>query len=334
MHSEVVARQLLRAVRGKRSQVAFARKLGYRGNPVADWEASRRAPTAAEALRACELAGIDVVAAFARFHRVALGRAAGRFQVGTWLSEIRGSLGTTELAARAGRSRQQVARWLSATTEPRLPDFLHLVDTITGRLCDLVAELAPIEQVPSLRADYERRLAARRLAHEEPWTEAILRVMETEAYEAHPVHPEGFIARELGIDRATERRCLEKLEAAGVLASRGTRYEPRRSLTVDTRAIPQLKAHWCRVAEQRLPAPRADDVFCYNVLSASKTDIERIRQLLLATYREIRSIVEHTPKDEAVALVNLQMVQWPPSAPPSLAQGSLNEDSTNAPPNA
>jgi transcriptional regulator with XRE-family HTH domain len=312
MDMDVVARQLLRAVRGKRSQVAFARKLGYRGNPIADWEASRRAPTAAEALRACEAAGIDVIAAFARFHRVALARQKGDFEVGAWLSELRGSLGTTELAQRAGRSRQQVARWLSASTEPRLPDFLNLVDNITGRLCDLVAELVPIEQVPSLKADYEQRLAARRLAHEEPWTEAILRVMETEAYRSHPTHPGGFIARELGIGLDTEVRCLEKLEAAGVLVKRGARYEPLRSLTVDTRAIPQLKAHWCRVAEQRLPAPRSDDVFAYNVLSASKADIERIRQLVLATYREIRSIVEHTPKDEAVALVNLQMVQWPP----------------------
>src|SRR5688572_28684620 len=102
---ELVARELLRAVRGKRSQDAFARRLGYRGNPIADWEASRRAPTAAEALRACELSGIDVVAAFARFHRVPLVVNEGVYQVGPWLSELRGSLATTELAARANCSR-------------------------------------------------------------------------------------------------------------------------------------------------------------------------------------------------------------------------------------
>lgn len=68
---EIVARQFLRAVRGARSQAAFSRKLGYRGNPVADWEAGRRFPTAEEALRACERVGIDVHAAFHRFHPVA-----------------------------------------------------------------------------------------------------------------------------------------------------------------------------------------------------------------------------------------------------------------------
>ena len=64
---EVVARQLIRAIRGHRSQEAFSRRLGYSSNPVADWEAGRRYPTAAETLRACRLAQIDVAAAFQRF---------------------------------------------------------------------------------------------------------------------------------------------------------------------------------------------------------------------------------------------------------------------------
>lgn len=307
---EIVCRQLLRAVRGGRSQVAFARRLGYLSNPVADWEAGRRCPTAREALRACELAGIDVTEAFGRFHRVALPRDGDGFALARWLGELKGSVSATELAARAGRSRQQVGRWLNGKAEPRLDDFLCLVDAITGRVCDLIAALVPVEKVPSVERDYQQRLAARRLAHEEPWTEAILRCMETARYRARPEHEPGVIAQTLGIDLDTEQRCLDKLEQAGVIARRGPRYEPARSLTVDTRAIPQLKAHWCRVAESRLMTPAINDVSCYNVMCASADDIERIRQLVLATYREIRSIVEHTPREEAVALFNLQLIHF------------------------
>ena len=136
-------------------------------------------------------------------------------------------------------------------------------------------------------------------------------MMETPAYKDAPEHTPGSIARTLGIELDTELRCLAKLEQAGVLCRQGTEYEPLKSLTVDTRAIPRLKAHWCRVAEERLAQPRADDVFCYNVLSASRADVERIRQLLLATYPGIRSIVEHTEQDQAVALINLQLIEWP-----------------------
>lgn len=185
-----------------------------------------------------------------------------------------------------------------------------MVGAITGRLCDLVAELVPIESVSCLRAEYDQRSAARRLAHEEPWTEAVLRVLETDSYQARKTHEPESIARVLELPSDVERRCLEKLEAAGAIARSGARYEVARSLTVDTRAVPQLKAHWCDVARQRLRDPAPSDVFSYNVLSASHADIERIRQLLVATYREIRTIVEHTERDEAVALVNLQLVTW------------------------
>jgi transcriptional regulator with XRE-family HTH domain len=49
----VLARQFLRAVRGRRSQVAFARRLGYASNVAAEWESGRREPSAADALSAC-----------------------------------------------------------------------------------------------------------------------------------------------------------------------------------------------------------------------------------------------------------------------------------------
>ncbi|MDD9933044.1 MAG: helix-turn-helix transcriptional regulator, partial [Myxococcales bacterium] len=65
---ELATRQLLRALRGSRSQVAFARRLGYRGNPIADWEAGRRTPTAEALLRVCARIGVDAPAALARFH--------------------------------------------------------------------------------------------------------------------------------------------------------------------------------------------------------------------------------------------------------------------------
>src|SRR5262245_49966714 len=62
---EAASSQLLRALRGKRSQRAFARRLGFRANPVTDWEHGRRYPTAQETLRAAARVGKNVTAAFA-----------------------------------------------------------------------------------------------------------------------------------------------------------------------------------------------------------------------------------------------------------------------------
>jgi transcriptional regulator with XRE-family HTH domain len=310
---QAAASQFLRAVRGRRSQIAFARRLGYRGNPITDWENERRYPTAAEAFRACERVGIDASAAFARFHPAPPPPAhGGPAELCAWLARARGSTPIGELAARCGRSRFAVARWLSGQAQPRLPDFFALVDAITGRVHDLVAELVPIEAVSALLPRHRAATAAKRLAFEEPWTEAVLRVMETVAYRAMPAHQDGFIAAQLGIDRGHAQRCVQQLVEAGILRAEGDRYAVSGALSVDTRADPdavrQLMEHWSGVALSRFGARRQTDLFAYNVLSVSNADLSRIRELLRSTYREIRSIVAASEPSETAALINLHLV--------------------------
>jgi transcriptional regulator with XRE-family HTH domain len=318
---ELASRQLLRAIRGKRSQVAFARRLGFRGNPIADWESGRRAPTADRALAACGLAGIDTVLAFARFH-VAEPPELGSEGLAAWLRRVRGATTIHDLALRSGFSRHQVSRWLAGEARPKLSEFLRLVEAITGRISDLIAELVPIEQVPCLADLHARREAARRLAYDEPWTEAILRVLEIAEYRALPEHTSGFIADYLGIDPSIELRCLEKLLEAGVIRRVDRHFRNVGSLTVDTRSVSLLKAHWTERALDRVRDPGPDDLFSYNVFSASAADVVRIRELLRATFREIRALVSATEADERVALVNLQLLQWPPRARPGSKSGS------------
>src|SRR5438105_2586698 len=109
---ELAASQLLRAIRGKRSQVSLARRLGYRGNPMTDWERGTRFPTAEECLRAAAAARIDVAAAFRRFSpTVALQKTHGAFDLPSWLSALRGSASLAEVAARCNTSRYSVGRW-------------------------------------------------------------------------------------------------------------------------------------------------------------------------------------------------------------------------------
>ena len=221
----------------------------------------------------------------------------------------RGSTTALHLAARSGHSRHQVRRWLSEEAVPKLPQFFGLVQAITGRLPDLIGELVPIERVPSLRAQHAQLQAARRLAHDQPWTEAVLRLLETQ--DARATHFDAQqIAERLSISEELVQTCLAQLVSAGIVDRDGSRFRVVDALSVDTKALGQLKAHWSDVASERVLAPQCGDVFCYNVLAASEQDVERIRNLLRATYRQIRSIVANTPREEVAAVVNLQLVNW------------------------
>jgi transcriptional regulator with XRE-family HTH domain len=308
---KLAAQQFLKAIRGPRSQVAFARRLGFKGNPIGDWESGRRTPTINEALRACDRVGIDVQGAFGRFQPSIAVDVFDPLSLARWLSALRGTTPIADVAARGGVSRYTVGRWLHGKAFPRVHEFLLLLEAVTGRASDLVAELVPIAQVPALAALHEARDAARRLAHEEPWTEAILRVLEARSYRP------GSIADALAIDIETEHRCIEKLVHAGVVQRRGSRLEVAGELTVDTRAAARLKAHWAGVANERVLAPGDGDLFSYNVFSVASDDLAVIRELLRATYREIRAIVSNSQGTDAVALVNLQLVRWLDGGTPS-----------------
>ncbi|MEY2931731.1 MAG: Family ership, partial [Pseudomonadota bacterium] len=233
-----------------------------------------------------------------------------------WLLALRGAASVNDVAARSGCSRYSVSRWLRGLAKPRLPDFLRLVDGISGRLPHWVAAFVPMQQVPALGERYRQAEAARLLAFELPWTEAVLRLIETRAYRDLPAHSPGWLASILGITPEEEQRCLQALSDAGALALDAGRYRVRGTSTVDTQggreALHRLKQHWCSVASARLLAPGGSELFAYNVVSVSRADLERIGEKLRMTFRDIRSTVAASQPEEVAAVINLQLIAFDP----------------------
>jgi transcriptional regulator with XRE-family HTH domain len=316
-----VAQELVTALRGGRSRAQLSRKLGYRTNAVSDWEAGRRFPTASEFLAAAELLRCDVDGAFARFHAATASalRDEEGFTLDRWLSLLRGRTPLQLVAERAGLSRFAVSRFLTGQTRPRLPQFLQLVEAITDRTSDLADALVGIDNVPSLRTQHQRRSAAKNLAFEYPASEGLLRVMETRSYQSLAKHRRGALASALAIEPELEQRILDALENAGVLRAVDGRYSAQSTLTVDTHAEPaarnKLKAYWTRVALERLAAPREEDWLGYNLMSLAEADLERVREIMRAAYREIRAVAAASVPVERAALLNLQLVTFPPVPP-------------------
>jgi len=314
VNTEQIARELVRAIRAHRSQVQLSRRLGYGSNVAYAWEAGRRWPTAAETLRACHRTGIDVSAALEAF----LGRRPpwidaddpwSPASVAALLEALRGDASVTDLAARASLGRSRVSRWLSGATEPRLPAFLQLVEAASARLVDFVVALVGPDRVPSIAPLWAQMEARRRGAAEYPWTQAIIRALELSDYRALPAHEPGWIARRLGISDAEEARCVAFLRDTAQVRWDGRRYQVD-ALAVDTSRTPEvgpkLKAHWARVAADRVEAGAAGQ-FSYNVFVVSRADFERIREAHLAYFRAMRSIVAASEPGEVVAVANVQL---------------------------
>lgn len=317
MDFERISAELLRSLRGHRSQVQWSRWLGYQSNVAYPWESGRRFPTAAEAFRAAERAGVDLRAALREFYGTApvafvdeLESLASPEAVVAMLGELRGAATLSQVAERCGRSRFAVSRWMSGGAQPRLPDFLRVVEACSLRSVDLVASLVDPETVPSIVKTW-RALERRRYgAYEAPWTQAILRALELREYLSLPRHEVGWLTRELRLPEGEEARCLEFLETTGQVELDADGRYVAATTAVDTRRYPQvsrfLKQHWAAVGRDRL-VEGAPGQFSYNVFTVSEVDFERIRELHLAYYHALRAVVASSEPGEKVAVANVQL---------------------------
>lgn len=306
-------------MRGPRSQVALSRRLGYRGNVVAKWEGGQRSPTFGEILRASARLGIDVPAALRRFHAPSADAwdPATPEEIGPWLRALQGQTSQALLAERTGLSRQQIGRVLSGRTQGRLPMVMVVIDALTGRLPDLVAELVPMDQVPLLARQAQVRQALSRLAFAHPWSSAAQAWLGCRG-EVKASGAAELLARDLGIGLDGAIALVDALVEAGVAEIVRGRLRPAPATTVEVSAtdddLKRLRAHWARVGMERMEARAPGDLFSFNVFAVSREDLAKIRESQRRFYREVRAIVAESPP-EVVAMLLIHTAALVDTAP-------------------
>lgn len=312
MDYELTARELVRALRGRRSQVAAQRRLKRTSNVLHAWETGARYPRASDFLHLLQLAGKEPLELLSRF--APCRGLTPRALVTSWLNGLLRDRSHAELSRLLHVNRNTVARWLGGQTEPRLPQLLAIVEASTQRLLDFLAEVVDPLELPSVEPLYRDLQRQRHLAYDRPWAHAVLRALELEQYRALPQHEPGFIAERLGISLEEEALCLDALLGTKQLRRRRGRFEVRRVLAVDTRENPAgnlaLKRHWFGVVSSRLEqhgiAPSG--LASYNLFAVSDTDFERIRQAHLDYYQRVRAIVAESRKPSRVVLTTIGLL--------------------------
>lgn len=286
----------------------MSRRLGYRGNVVAKWEGGQRSPTFGEVLRAHLRIGVDVARALRAFHApsAAAWDPAVPEAIAPWLRALQGQTSQALLAERTGLSRQQVGRLLSGRTQGRLAMVMAVVDAMTGRLPDLVAELVPIEQVPELARAAQVRQALSRLAFAYPWSPAAQAWLGCRR-EVRASTAADALAHDLGLELPAAEELVGALVEAGVAEVARGRLRPGSPASVEVRAteddMGRLRAHWAKVSADRMARRAGDDLFSFNVFAVGRDDLARIRQSQRRFYREVRAIVAESPPEVVALLV-------------------------------
>jgi transcriptional regulator with XRE-family HTH domain len=318
---DAVAREWVRTMRGKRSQGAFSRHLGYQSSVVHRWESGAAWPTAARFLAVCARSGKDVRAGFAAFFLRAptwLGEhdPSSPEAVAAFLRQLQGKRTVSSLADASGCSRYAIARWLQARAEPRLPDFLRLIEAISRRGLDFVAALGDPAVLPSARDHWQRLERLRQAAYEETWSHAVLRALELSEYGERAADDErgsddAWLGEVLGISEEQSQRALKVLEQTGQIARHAGRWVPLPATAVSTGRHPAtlgiLTRAWTGVALERIEA-RAPAHFGYSLFAVSRQDLRRLRDLQLEYLREMQSIIAQSTPNECVGLLCLHLL--------------------------
>jgi len=319
---DAIASEFLRAIRGKRSQTAFSRRLGYRTNVLYLWEAGRSFPTAAATLSAVARSGVDIRDALAHFyHRtpewLESCDPSSRQGVASLLNDLRGRTGISELAKSTGKSRFALARWLRGDAEPKLPEFFLLIEKTSLRLLDFIKCFVDPAQLPSVARAWDELEATRRAAFDMPWTQAVLRTLELRDYADLERHVPGWIAKRISIGMKEEQQCLQLLARTHQITFRHGHWQLRDVMAVDTRRDPAaerlVKRWWNEVALSRLDQG-ATGISSYNVFAVSEKDLATINDLYRAYFRQIRAIIAQSEPSERVVLASMQLLPLDESA--------------------
>jgi uncharacterized protein DUF4423 len=309
------SRELLRALRGKRTKPAFSRHLGYKSNVAQRWESGVSWPTATRFFDICQRLRIDTRAAVSRYLRRdppwlaqhGLGSAAG---VAAFLTDLRGRTPIGVLASASGYNRFSISRWLKGSAVPRLPELLCLIDVCTRRLVDFVAELVDPEAVPSLASEWRALSLAREGMFSRPGSHLVLRALDLPT-------PRGVarqvaeLSRKTGLPVAQVEQELEFLVSTSQVEKTRAGYRAHEQAVVDTggqaeRTL-ELKLGWTEFAVERLRA-RAPGHVGYSLFSVSRANMVKIRHLQLEYVRALSAIIASPEPSECVGLYCAQLL--------------------------
>jgi transcriptional regulator with XRE-family HTH domain len=306
----------VRAVRGRRSQRAFSRRLGYSSNIAYRWEAGHCWPTARVVLSIMQRLRVDVRAALTRFYGnepswLAKCDPTSREGIAQLLDDLHGGTSIVQLAARSGFSRHQVARWLAGATEPKLPEWLALIDAASFRLLDFVAAFFDPSKLQSIANDWKRLVTARDAVYSRPEIHIVLRSLELVDYQALQAHDDAFLARRTNLTQSQVRDCLQLLNDSGQIRKRRRKWTVAESSPVDTRHDVEraraLRGWWLRRMADQVEAGR-EGIYGYNLFSIAERDLAILREMHVRYYREMQELIAQSHPNERIVLFGAQLV--------------------------
>lgn len=297
--------EVIRSLRGRRTQSQLSKVLGYKHNQLYLWESGRRTISWQDFCRICQVLKRPLNVAISDFFNIQNNQ-----EIPVVLKLSLGKRKKGELAKSLGVTASKLSRWLTGRTDPPLievfkifkiayPNFLEFLDFVSGP-----------GRVASIQGEVTNAHKIRSALFQAPFVGGVAAALFTKEYRNLKKHTPGIIAKHVGISLEEENVALNLLQAAKQIEMVDGLYRINSfslNLVDDKKQFLRLAQYW---ADRAAALPKwggQKSGFGYRVFCVNETGRQRIRQAQVDYYNAITEILksESGPYDY-VMVVNFQ----------------------------
>lgn len=303
-------KELLTAMRGKRTQGALSRRLGYSYNQVYRWEAGvkrlkwKDLCAVAKATKADLPLALEKSVAFLGDHR----------RADEILKHLIGNRSAVEVATRLGFTRYALMDWRSGKADPPLEAMLRFLEEEDALLTWLEV-LAGEAGLPSRRREIELKRELAQFLADHPASAALLVATELGVYENLSAHRVGMLAKAAGFGIEEEEFYLRELTRLGALEKKNGKFRKSTYMTStrgDFEAEKRMKAYWIERSVRALRSREryaTSGNFGYLLFASNSEKDAKIREALVEFNSQMARIFAEPGTTDTVKVISLQMFE-------------------------
>lgn len=302
---ENIDREVLKALRGRRSQVQLSRLLGFRFNQVYLWESGRRAVHWGDFELYCKILKRPLYQAITRHFALPDSHSIHEVLVGSLRSLKKGAI-----AKELGIGPSPLSRWLNGRADPPLREVFRIFNRTHLNFLEFLDEVVGAGKLMSIQTAVTETQRLKNALYGLPIAGAIAPALELREYQELKVHRPGVLAKRLGLTLQEEEEALRLLQAAGQIEMQNGKYRLksfRVTLTEDKQRFIQNCQYWSERAARIPKRVGQKSFFGYRVFGVSSEAYAKLRQAQVNAYHAISEILkdETAPYDDVV-VINFQ----------------------------
>jgi transcriptional regulator with XRE-family HTH domain len=224
MDIKKIKRGLLKAARGKRSQLQLSRRMGFSFNQLYRWESDLTRIHWKEFIHLCEICKVDLK----KVLKESISYKADLTRSDLFVQHVIGFKKIAVLSREVQISRFILSDWSKGRSEPSFDGVLKLLDS-RDLLTNFLEIFPGIELGLELDKKLKSKRAARTFFYENPIAGAAWSCLDLSEYQAASRHTPGFIARHLGISTVEEKQVLDQMEQVGLVVLEKGKYRKNES---------------------------------------------------------------------------------------------------------